>query len=75
MRNLKEVYLAALRDHINPWMMATAAGRPHVFQQDGAPALIFHLVQNWLSNEMDMIWTKEFWPPSSPDLISLHFYV
>ena len=70
----KEVYLAALKDHVKPWMTATAAGRPYVFQQDGAPVHTSHLVQNWLSDEMDMVWTKELWPPSSPDLNPLDCY-
>lgn len=71
----KEVYLDALVRHVKPWMTATAAGRSYVFQQDGAPAHTSHLVQNWVSDELDMAWTKEFWPPSSPDLNPLDYYV
>ena len=34
-----------------------------------------HLVQNWLSDNVDMFWSKDFWPPNSPDLNSLDNYV
>jgi len=32
-------------------------------------------VQNWLSDNMEMFWSKEFWPPNSPDLNPMNFYV
>jgi len=51
------------------------AGRPYIFQQDGAPAHTSHLVQNWLSDNIDMFWSKDFWPPNSPDLNPLDYYV
>ncbi|KAG5325865.1 MRP4 protein, partial [Acromyrmex heyeri] len=35
------------------------------FQQDGAPAHTSYLIQNWLSNKVNMFWPKEFWPPFS----------
>ncbi|KYN38469.1 hypothetical protein ALC56_07146, partial [Trachymyrmex septentrionalis] len=50
-------------------------GRPYVFQQDGASTYTSHLIQNWLSDNVDMFWSKEFWPPNSPDLNSLNYYV
>jgi len=45
------------------------------FQQDGAPAHTNHLVQNWLSDNIDMFWSKEFWLPNYPDLNPLDYYV
>lgn len=59
---------------MKPWIDQVAAGRPYVFQQDGAPAHTSHLVQNWLSDNMEMFSSKEFWPPSSPDLNPLDYY-
>jgi len=64
-----------LRTKVKPWMEDVAAGRPYVFQQDGAPAHTSHLVQNWLSDHVDMFWSKDFWPPNSPDLNPLDYYV
>lgn len=71
----KEVYLDVLKKKVRPWIVKVAAGRPYVFQQDGAPAHNSHLVQNWLDDNMDMYWPKEFWPPNSPDLNPLDYYV
>ncbi len=34
-----------------------------------------HLVQNWLSVNLQMFWSKEFWPPNSPDLNPLDYYM
>jgi len=45
------------------------------FQQDGAPSHTSHLVQNWLSDNIDMLWSKEFWPPNRQDLNLLDYYV
>jgi len=39
------------------------------------PAHTNHLVQNWLLDNIDMFWSKEFWPPNSPDLNPLDYYV
>ena len=69
------VYLNVLRDVIKPWMVEVSNGRPYVFQQDGAPAHTSHQVQNWLDDNVDMFWPKQFWPPNSPDLNPLDFYL
>jgi len=71
----KEVYLRVLTNVVKPWMETVSSGKPYVFQQDGAPVHTSHLVQNWLSDNVDMFWSKEFWPPNSPDLNPLDFYV
>lgn len=70
-----DVYLQILRTVVKPWMETVASGRPYIFQQDGAPAHTSHLVQNWLSDNVDAFWSKEFWPPNSPDLNPLDYYV
>jgi len=71
----KEMYLRVLMDVVKPWMETVASGRPYIFQQDCAPAHTSHLVQNWLSDNVDMFWSKEFWPPNSPDLNPLDYHV
>ncbi|QQP37037.1 Transposable element tcb1 transposase [Caligus rogercresseyi] len=43
----KEVYLDAMQTVVKPWMTQFAAGRPYLYQQDGAPAHTSNLVQNW----------------------------
>ncbi|QQP48859.1 Transposable element tcb2 transposase [Caligus rogercresseyi] len=52
-----------------------AAGRPYLYQQDGAPAHTSNLVQNWCLENLDMFWSKEFWPPSSLDLNPCDYYL
>lgn len=69
-----QVYLDVLQSVVHPWMVRVSAGRPYVFQQDGAPAHNSRLVQNWCDENMDMFWSKDFWPPSSPDLNPLDYY-
>ncbi len=43
------------------------------FQQD--PAHTSLLVKNWCSDNLDMLWSKEMWPPSSPNLNPLDYYM
>lgn len=43
-------------------------------QQDGAPVHTSHLVQNWLYDNVDMFWFKDFWP-ANPDLNPLDYYM
>ena len=39
-----------------------------IFQQDGAPAHTSKRSQEWLKSNMPGFWTKDIWPPNSPDL-------
>lgn len=71
----KEVYVDILSTVVKPWMEIVASGRPYIFQQDGAPAHTSHLVQNWLTDHVELFWSKDFWPPNSPDLNPLDYYV
>jgi len=73
----KEVYVNVLASVMKLWMEIVASGRPYVFQQDDAHQMAHtsHLVQNWLSDNIDIFWFKEFWPPNSPDLNPLDYYV
>ncbi|KYM94327.1 hypothetical protein ALC62_15046, partial [Cyphomyrmex costatus] len=51
---------------------------PHFFKKGETKEVYIHtshLIQNWLSNNVDMFWFKEFWPPNSPDLNPLNYYV
>ncbi|QQP41930.1 Transposable element tcb1 transposase [Caligus rogercresseyi] len=56
----KEVYLDVMQTVVKPWMTQIAAGRPYLYQQDGAPAHTSNLVQNWCLENLDMFWSKEF---------------
>ncbi len=71
----KEVYLDVLQSKVKPWMEETAREKPYIFQQDGTPTHTSHIVQNWLSAKVQIFWSKEFWPPNSPDLNPMDYYV
>lgn len=69
------VYLNVLQTVVKPWMVKVSAGRPYVFQQDGAPAHTSKAVQDWLASNVHHFWPKDFWPPNSPDLNPLDYFV
>ena len=46
----------------------------YVFQQNGAPAHVSKVVQDWMSSNMTF-WPKDFWHPQSPYLNSLDYSV
>ena len=51
-------------------------GKDHyVFQQDGAPAHTANIVQVWYRENLTDFLDKTLWPPRSPDLNPLDFYV
>jgi len=68
-------YINVLRTVVEPWMRQVAAGRHFVFQQDGAPAHTANTTQDWLLTHLPEFWPKEIWPPNSPDLNPLDYYV
>lgn len=45
------------------------------FQQDGARAHTHHLSQDWCTDHFPSIIDKEHWPPNSPDLNPLDYFV
>lgn len=47
----------------------------YVFQQDGAPAHTSNVVQDWCETNLTDFLKKDEWPPSSPDLNPLDFFV
>lgn len=70
-----DAYLEVLRQIVVPWMKQVANGRYFIFQQDGAPAHNSKKVQEFLHNNVPDFWSKEFWPPSSPDANPMDYYV
>ena len=42
---------------------------------DGAPAQTAKKVQDWCEENFPYFWAKDVWPPSSPDLNPLDFFV
>ena len=53
---------------VEPWIETVTRGLDHVFQKDSSPAHTGKRTQEWCQQNLNMVWTKGMWPPSSPDL-------
>lgn len=69
-----QVYQDLLKQHILPWLEATYPLGDYTWQQDGALAHTAKTTQKFLETNMANFWSKEVWPPSSPDLSVLDFF-
>ena len=70
-----KVYLDVLKSMVIPWCNQVAGGRPWVWQQDSAPAHKSKETQTWLQKECYDFVPFSHWPPSSPDLNPLDYFV
>ena len=70
-----DVYLDVMQNIVKPWMDRVANGRDYVFQQDSAPAHASKRTQAWLLENVPAHWSPDLWPPNSPDLNLLDYYV
>ena len=69
----QHVYLDMLKDRVVPWVNALPGDEGVTLQQDGATAHTAKLVQAWCKGHFKSFWSKELWPPSSPDLNPMDF--
>ena len=70
-----KVYLDVLKSVVIPWCNQVAGSRPWVWQQDLAPAHKSKETQAWLQEECYDFVPFSHWPPSSPDLNLLDYFV
>ena len=70
-----KVYLDVLKSVVIPWCNQVAGDRPWVWQQDSAPAHKSKETQAWLQKECYGFVPFSHWPPSSPDLNPLDYFV
>ena len=70
-----KVYLDVLKSVVIPWCNQVAGGRLWVWQQDSAPAHKSKETQAWLQKECYNFVPFSHWPPSSPDLNPLDYFV
>ena len=70
-----KVYLDVLKSVVIPWCIQVAGGEPWVWQQDSAPAHKSKETQTWLQKECYDFVPFSHWPPSSPDLNPLDYFV
>ena len=59
-----------LATKVLPWVRKITKNVNCVFQQDGAPSHTAKVVQEWVN-----FWSKDIWPPQSPDLNPLDYSV
>ena len=69
-----EVYVKMLEEKVLPWLQKTYRNG-YVFTQDGAPAHTAAQTQAWCTENLSSFWSKEMWPPSSPDLNPMDFSI
>ena len=69
------VYLEVLKSVVFPFCNQVAVGRPRVWQQDSAQAHKSKETQAWLHKECYDLVPFSHWPPSSPDLNPLDYFV
>lgn len=68
-------YIDVLETVVLPWIKQIAQGRPFIFQQDSAPSHTAGITQEWMSNNFHDFVGPNVWPPNSPDLNPLDYYV
>ena len=70
-----KMYLDVLKSVVIPWCNQLAGGRPWVWQQDSAPAHKSKETQTWLQKECYDCVPFSHWPPSSPNLNPLDYFL
>ena len=70
-----KVYLDVLQSVVIPWCNQVDGGRPGVWQQDLAPTHKSKETQAWLQKECYDFVPFSHWPPTSPDLDPLDYFV
>ena len=70
-----KVYLDVLKSVVIPWCIQVAGGRPWVWQQDLVPDHKSKEIQAWLQKECYDFVPFSHWPPSSPNLNLLDYFV
>ena len=70
-----KVYLDVWKSVVIPWCNQVAGGRPWVCQQNSAPAHKSKKTQAWLQKECYDLVLFSHWPPSSPEMNPLDYFV
>ena len=68
-------YIEILGTVFKPWINRVRNGRPYIFQQDSALSHKYQNTQEWLEDHFYGHITPNLWPPNSPDLNPMDYYV
>ena len=72
----QHVYLDILKNRVLPWINLLPGNQAVTLQQDAATAHINgSMVQAWCKDNFKSFWSKEGWPPFSPDLNPMDFEI
>uniref|UniRef100_A0A4Y0BF18 Tc1-like transposase DDE domain-containing protein n=1 Tax=Anopheles funestus TaxID=62324 RepID=A0A4Y0BF18_ANOFN len=75
LRQNADGYISMLDTFVKPWITRVANGRPYVFQQDSAPCHTASKTIKWLAANFNDFTGPNVWPPSSPDLNPMDYFV
>lgn len=70
-----DVYIDVMKKVALPWIRRVANGRPWVWQQDGARCHTSKKSMAFLREECYDLVPPEMWPPNSPDLNPMDYFV
>ncbi|KFM77814.1 Transposable element Tcb2 transposase, partial [Stegodyphus mimosarum] len=68
-------YVELLNTVVKPWITRVAKGRPYVWEQNSAPCHTSGKSQKWLSENFYDFTSPNVWPPNSPDLNPMDYFV
>lgn len=68
-------YMELLNTVVKPWITRIANGGPYVWQQDSAPCHTSGKSQKWLSENFYDFTSPNVWPPNSPDLNPMNYFI
>ena len=68
-------YVELLITVVKPWITRVANGRSYVWQQDSTPCHTSGKSQQWLSSNFCDFNSPNVWPPNSPDVNPMDYYV
>ncbi|XP_014776542.1 uncharacterized protein LOC106873612 [Octopus bimaculoides] len=69
------VHIEVLDKVVKPWINSVCNRRLDDFQQDSAPSHKAQMTQEWMAGNLHDHITTKIWPPNSPDLNPLDYYV
>jgi hypothetical protein len=70
-----DIYLEVMESTVLPWIKTVAGDRPWVWPQDPAACHVSNRFIKWLKDHCYDLVSKDCWPPSSPDLNPLDYFV
>jgi hypothetical protein len=70
-----DICLEVMESTVLPWIKTVAGDRPWVWPQDPAPCHVSNRSIKWHKDNCYDLVSKDCWPPSSPDLNPLDYFV